>query len=142
MLSGVVRLNDRGHRGLFIYEVEQHSDRLVIRFFTSRPISATEVRSRLHPTDSAGTEYHVASVEPELIDAKGVIEFIPAPPKDLAWFNLEDRPGRAMTWAQWTGSEESRRSMVWHRRLLILLSAGFVLFFVVLTVLLLVIPPR
>ena len=107
MLSDVVRLGDRGHRGLFIYEVEQYPDRLVIRFFTSRPIAATDVTGRLHPTDSEGTAYRVASVEPELIDGKGVIEFMPAAPENLAWFSIEDRPGRALTWARYVGSREA-----------------------------------
>ena len=96
----VVRLGDHGHRGLFIYEVEHAQDRLIIRFFTSRPIPADDVRERLRPKDSAGTAYMMQSITPELVDGKGVIEFTPAPPADLTWLQIEDRPGRAMVWAR------------------------------------------
>jgi hypothetical protein len=106
---GAVRLGDRGDRGLFIYEVEMTRDRLTIRFFTSRAMSAEDVRQRLHPKDSSGTEYAVARIAPDPIDGKGVIEFRPVPPSEVAWFQLEDRPERALTWARYTGPRRCER---------------------------------
>jgi hypothetical protein len=51
--------------------------------------------------------YRVASIEPEFIDGKGVIEFMAAAPENLAWFRLADRPGRALTEARYVGPHDA-----------------------------------
>lgn len=101
--DSVLRLADRGHRGLFIHQVERAADRLILRVYTSRAITSQDLRQRLRPRDSFGTEYEVAMIDPDPVDGNGVVEFTPAPPADVVWLQLEDQPGRALTVASCVG---------------------------------------
>jgi len=87
---------------------EGHSASSVEVSRSRRALTAEELRERLRPSDSVGTEYKLRSVAPEVVDGRGVIEFAPAPPMGLTWLRIEDAPGTALIMAVQSCKNESR----------------------------------